>query len=345
MVNRKLASSGRAKIRTLSVQPVPARRAPQRGRTCGDQDARSSVAPRLVHGGTGHGREQHDGRDLNPPAQLKTSEATLSRAEHTGDDAARNPRRRPHKTTTAAPSEGQGEGGAQGGPGDSKPRPRAHLSLGTDLRAHAGCLQQPHPSQSLRACRRTRPGGGHPPPTKASGPGAAPAQGEGTPHQPKPQDLPPHPPRGRAPPTSQSLRTCRRTRPGGGHPGDTAGTRAPRPSHRGPCPLQAATGCSNPSSNQHQGRILHQPLWQSDAASPAVPSLLSPVPSTNPRPPPKELTDVCLPASGPGVQVPGKMQMSCASPPPLQGWAESQGHLQGPRPRPLLPHSSWTTYF
>ena len=289
MVNRKLASSGRAKIRTLSVQPVPARRAPQRGRTCGDQDARSSVAPRLVRGGTGHGREQHDGRDLNPPAQLKTSEATLSRAEHTGDDAARNPRRRPHKTTTAAPSEGQGEGGAQGGPGDSKPRPRAHLSLGTDLRAHAGCLQQPHPSQSLRACRRTRPGGGH--------------------------------------------------------PGDTAGTRAPRPSHRGPCPLQAATGCSNPSSNQHQGRILHQPLWQSDAASPAVPSLLSPVPSTNPRPPPKELTDVCLPASGPGVQVPGKMQMSCASPPPLQGWAESQGHLQGPRPRPLLPHSSWTTYF
>ena len=162
MVNRKLASSGRAKIRTLSIQPVPARRAPQRGRTCGDQDARSSVAPRLVHGGTGHGREQHDGRDLNPPAQLKTSEATLSRAEHTGDDAARNPRRRPHKTTTAAPSEGQGEGGAQGGPGDSKPRPRAHLSLGTDLRAHAGCLQQPHPSQSLRACRRTRPGGGHP---------------------------------------------------------------------------------------------------------------------------------------------------------------------------------------
>ena len=289
MVNRKLASSGRAKIRTLSVQPVPARRAPQRGRTCGDQDARSSVAPRFVRGGTGHGREQHDGRDLNPPAQLKTREATLSRAEHTGDDAARNPRRRPHKTTTAAPSEGQGEGGAQGGPGDSKPRPRARLSLGTDLRAHAGCLQQPPPSQSLRACRRT----------------------------------------------------C----PGGGHPGDTAGTRAPRPSHRGPCPLQAATGCSNPSSNQHRGRVLHQPLWQSDAASPAVPSLLSPVPSTNPRPPPKELTDVCLPASGPGVQVPGKMQMSCASPPPLQGWAESQGHLQGPRPRPLLPHSSWTTYF
>ena len=289
MVNRKLASPGRAKIRTLSVQPVPARRAPQRGCTCGDQDARSSVAPRFVRGGTGHGREQHDGRDLNPPAQLKTREATLSRAEHTGDDAARNPRRRPHKTTTAAPSEGQGEGGAQGGPGDSKPRPRARLSLGTDLRAHAGCLQQPHPSQSLRACRRTRPGGGH--------------------------------------------------------PGDTAGTRAPRPSHRGPCPLQAATGCSTPSSNQHRGRVLHQPLWQSDAASPAVPSLLSPVPSTNPRPPPKELTDVCLPASGPGVQVPGKMQMSCASPPPLQGWAESQGHLQGPRPRPLLPHSSWTTYF
>ena len=180
MVNRKLASPGRAKIRTLSVQPVPARRAPQRGRTCGDQDARSSVAPRFVRGGTGHGREQHDGRDLNPPAQLKTREATLSRAEHTGDDAARNPRRRPHKTTTAAPSEGQGEGGAQGGPGDSKPRPRARLSLGTDLRAHAGCLQQPHPSQSLRACRRTRPGGGHPPPTKASGPAAAPAQGEGT---------------------------------------------------------------------------------------------------------------------------------------------------------------------
>ena len=218
MVNRKLASPGRAKIRTLSVQPVPARRAPQRGCTCGDQDARSSVAPRFVRGGTGHGREQHDGRDLNPPAQLKTREATLSRAEHTGDDAARNPRRRPHKTTTAAPSEGQGEGGAQGGPGDSKPRPRARLSLGTDLRAHAGCLQQPHPSQSLRACRRTRPGGGHPPPTKASGPAATPAQGEGTPHHPKPQGLPLHQPRGRAPPTSQSLRACRRTRQGGGHP-------------------------------------------------------------------------------------------------------------------------------
>ena len=132
---------------------------------------------------------------------------------------------------------------------------------------------------------------------------------------------------------NQSLRTCRRTHLGGGYPEDTAGTRAPRPSHRGPCPLQAATGYSNPSSNQHRGRVLHQPLWQSDAASPAVPSLLSPVPSTNPRPPPKELTDVRLPTSGPG-QVPGKMQMSCASPPPLQGWAESQGHLQGPRPAP-----------
>ena len=84
VVNRKLASPRRAKVRTLSVQPVPARRAPQRGRTRGDQDARSSVAPRLVRGETGHGREQHDGGDINPPAQLKTSQATLSRAETHG---------------------------------------------------------------------------------------------------------------------------------------------------------------------------------------------------------------------------------------------------------------------
>ena len=43
----------------------------------------------------------------------------------------------------------------------------------------------------------------------------------------------------------------------------------------------------------------------------------------------------------PGVQVPGKMQMSCASQLPRQGWAESQSHLPGPRPHTLTLHSSW----
>lgn len=147
------------------------------------------------------------------------------------------------------------------------------------------------------------------------------------------------------PTPDRSFRTCHRTCLGGGHLEDTAGTRAPRLSHRGPCPLQAATGCSNPSSNQHRGCVLHQPLRQLDAANPAAPSLPSPMPSTNLRPPPKELTDVRLPASSPGAPVPGETQTSCTSQPPLQGSAESQGHLPGPRPRPSRRTPARTSHF
>lgn len=47
-------------------------------------------------------------------------------------------------------------------PGDGKPSPRAHLTLGTDLRPTKGASNSPTPDRSLRTCHRTCPGGGRP---------------------------------------------------------------------------------------------------------------------------------------------------------------------------------------
>ena len=80
-----------------------------------------------------------------------------------------------------------------------------------------------------------------------------------------------------SPTPDRSLRTCHRTCPGGGRPEDAAGT-VPRVHPEGPASCKRPQVAVTPVPASMRTRP-QQPLWKSDAASSAAPSLPSPAPA------------------------------------------------------------------